>query len=229
MRLLLVEDDPRMAAFIAKGLREQSFAVDVAKDGAAALFQITEIEYDLVILDIMIPGKTGFEVCEKLRSKGIAVPVLMLTARDSVDDRLTGFECGADDYLTKPFDFQELLARIHALLRRPKTLRPEMLAAADLNLNTYSHKVVRAGRDISLTAKEYALLEYLMMHEGKLVTRTEIAEHVWDENYDPVSNLIDVYVRRLRRKMDEGFAKQLIHTRRGEGYIFSSTSEEDDV
>lgn len=224
-----MEDEPGIARFISKGLREQSFAVDVVGDGASALFQLAEIEYDLVILDIMIPEKDGFQVCEELRKRGMAVPILMLTARDSMDDRLAGFDCGADDYMTKPFEFQELLARVHALLRRAKTLRPKTLVAADLSLDTYSHKAIRAGAGISLTAKEYSLLEYLMMHQGKLVTRTEISEHVWDDNFDPVSNLIDVYIRRLRRKIDEGRGRQLIHTRRGEGYVFSAGIEAADA
>lgn len=229
MRILLVEDEPRVAHFIAKGLREQSYAVDIAADGEAALYQATSNEYALVILDVMLPLKDGFQVCKDMRTQGIKQPVLMLTARDGVDDRVRGLDCGADDYLGKPFDFKELLARIRALLRRREAFRPETVQVADLVVNTSSHTIARAGRPISLTAKEYSLLEFFILKAGKLVRRAEIAEHVWDENFDPFSNIIDVYVRRLRKKIDEGFAPPLIHTRRGEGYIFSADMEEGDV
>ena len=229
MRILLVEDEPRVAHFIARGLREQSYAVDVAADGEAALYQATSNDYALIILDIMLPLKNGFEVCRELRAQGIKRPVLMLTARDAVDDRVTGLDCGADDYLGKPVDFKELLARIRALLRRTKEFRPEIIEIADLVVNTSSHTITRAGRPISLTAKEYSLLEFFVMQAGRLVRRHEIAEHVWDENFDPFSNIIDVYVRRLRKKIDEGFKPPLIHTRRGEGYILSAELEEERV
>jgi two-component system copper resistance phosphate regulon response regulator CusR len=229
MRILLVEDEPRVAHFIAKGLREQSYAVDIAADGAEALYRAGSNDYALVILDVMLPLKDGFEVCKDMRAQGIKQPVLMLTARDAVDDRVRGLDCGADDYLGKPFDFKELLARIRALLRRQEVFRPEVVQLADLIVNTSSHTITRAGRIISLTAKEYSLLEFFMLRAGKVVRRTEIAEHVWDENFDPFSNIIDVYVRRLRVKIDEGFEPPLIHTRRGEGYIFSADLEEDHV
>lgn len=229
MRILLVEDEPRVAHFIAKGLREQSYAVDIAGDGEQALYQASSNEYELIILDVMLPLKNGFQVCKQMRASGIKQPVLMLTARDAVDDRVTGLDCGADDYLGKPFDFKELLARIRALLRRTKEFRPEIIQLADLVVNTSSHTITRAGRPISLTAKEYSLLEFFILRAGKLVRRDEIAEHVWDENFDPFSNVIDVYVRRLRKKIDEGFSPPLIHTRRGEGYILSVDLEEERV
>ncbi|MCI0485742.1 MAG: response regulator transcription factor [Blastocatellia bacterium] len=229
MRILLAEDEPRVARFIAKGLREQSYAVDLAPDGEEALYKASISEYDLIILDVMLPLKNGFHVCKELRDQSIRTPVLMLTARDAVEDRVIGLDFGADDYLCKPFDFKELLARVRALLRRAKELRPEILQAADLKLNTANHLVTRGDRKINLTAKEYALLEFFILREGKVVGRDEIAEHVWDENFDPFSNIIDVYVRRLRKKIDEGFDRPLIHTRRGEGYIFSADMEGDNV
>lgn len=229
MRILLSEDEPRVAHFIIKGLREQGYAVDNAGDGEEAIYKVCINEYDLIILDVMLPRKNGFEVCRELRRTGVKIPILMLTARDTIEDRVRGLDSGADDYLSKPFDFQELLARVRALLRRAKDLRPESLAVADLVLNPANHKVTRAGIDIRLTAKEYSLLEFFMLRQDKIVNRNEIAEHVWDENFDPFSNVIDVYVRRLRRKIDEGFDPTLIHTRRGEGYIFSANTESDNV
>lgn len=229
MRFLLVEDEPRVAHFIAKGLREQGYAVDVARDGEEALYKASISEYDLIILDVMLPRINGFQVCNDLRGMGIKAPLLILTARDSVEDRVRGLDSGADDYLCKPFDFTELLARVRALLRRTKELRPEILQVADLTLNTASHIVLRGEKNITLTAKEYSLLEFFMLREGKIVSRDEIAGHVWDENFDPFSNVIDVYVRRLRKKIDEGFNRPLIHTRRGEGYVFSADLESDNV
>jgi DNA-binding response OmpR family regulator len=214
-----------VARFIAKGTREQGYAVDIAGDGEEALYKASITEYDLIILDVMIPLKSGFEVCKEMRAQGIKQPVLMLTARDGVDDRVTGLDCGADDYLCKPFDFKELLARIRALLRRVKEVRPEKLQIADLTIDTAGHTVTRAGRSITLTAKEYSLLEFFVLRAGTLVGRGDIANHVWDENFDPFSNVIDVYVRRLRKKIDEGFSNPLIHTRRGEGYFFSADPE----
>jgi len=169
----------------------------------------------------MIPGRDGFQVCRDLRVSGIAVPVIMLTARDTVQDRITGLDSGADDYLPKPFDFGVLLARIRALLRRNKELRSDLLTVADLSLNTVDHTVTRGGKVIRLTAKEYALLELLMMHSGQILGRAQIAEHVWDEGFDPLSNIIDVYVKRLRKKVDHGSDRPLIHTRRSEGYLLS--------
>lgn len=222
MRILLVEDEPRVAGFIAKGLREQAYAVDIARDGGEALYLAGVNEYDLVILDVMLPVKDGYAVCREIRASRVRTPVLMLTARDAVEDRVRGLDCGADDYLTKPFDFQELLARLRALSRRSAEVRPETIQIADLALNTASHTAARAGKSIRLTAKEYALLEFLMLNPNRVVNREQIAQHVWDENFDPFSNIIDVYVRRLRAKIDQGFEPPLIHTRRGAGYILTA-------
>jgi two-component system copper resistance phosphate regulon response regulator CusR len=219
MRILLVEDEPRMANVIAKGLREQSYAVDVAQDGDAGLYQTSINDYDLIVLDVLLPRRDGFEVCRELRARGIDTPVLMLTARAAVDDRVNGFEAGADDYLTKPFSFRELLARIRALLRRDSHLRPDILEIGDLIIDSASHRVSRANLEVRLTAKEYALLEYLAQRAGQLVSRAEIAAHVWDDSFDPFSNAIEVYMNRLRKKIDDNHSLKLLHTRRGEGYI----------
>ncbi len=219
MRVLVVEDDPGVARFVVKGLREQSYAVDAVADGNDALYQAEINAYDVIILDVMIPGRNGFEVCRDLRKKGHRTPILMLTARDAVEDRITGLDRGADDYLVKPFEFRELLARLRALLRRPTDLRPAQISVADLTLDTGSQTAARAGRSIALTHKEYSLLEYLMRNSGRVIGRAEIAEHVWDETFDPFSNLIEVYVNRLRRKIDAGARVPLLHTRRGSGYL----------
>src|ERR1700730_14183788 len=225
MRLLLVEDDARIARVVAKGLREQAYAVDISGTGDDALYQAAINSYDLVILDVMIPGRNGFEVCHELRKAGQGIPILMLTARDAVEDRITGLDRGADDYLTKPFEFRELLARLRALLRRSTDLRPPQIVVGDLVLDTGAQTVTRGGRSIPLTAKEYALLEFLARHAGRVVGRAEIAEHVWDESFDPFSNLIEVYVNRVRRKIDTGPMKALLHTRRGAGYFFGLADE----
>ena len=222
MRILLVEDDPRIANFVAKGLREQAYAVDVAANGEAALYQASVNTYDLAILDVMIPAPDGFEVCRRLRQSGLRFPILMLTARDATDDRVHGLDTGADDYLTKPFEFRELLARLRALLRRSGELRPNRIAVEDLLLNPAGQTAARGGRQIPLTTKEYALLEYLARNAGRVVGREEISEHVWDETFDPFTNTIEVYVNRLRRKIDEPAAKPLIHTRRGAGYMLGT-------
>jgi two-component system copper resistance phosphate regulon response regulator CusR len=219
MRILLVEDDIRIAGFIAKGLRENAYAVDTVINGEEALFQALINEYDLIILDVMLPVKDGIAVCRELREKRVAAPVLMLTARDAVEDRINGLDSGADDYLTKPFAFDELLARLRALLRRNSEIRPPKIVVGDLEIDTVARRAWRSRREIHLTTKEYALLEYLARERGRVVGRSEIAEHVWDENFDAFSNLIEVYIKRLRAKVDEGFAAQLIHTRRGAGYI----------
>ncbi|MGE0884077.1 MAG: heavy metal response regulator transcription factor [Blastocatellales bacterium] len=229
MKILLVEDEPDVSRMLAKGLREQSYAVDTTADGRAASYQAQVNDYDLVILDVMLPGKDGFEVCSELRKSGLSVPVLMLTARDDVRDRITGLDSGADDYLIKPFDFHELLARIRALLRRERTLVPEIIEIADLLINTQSHEVMRAAASIELTAKEYALLEFLARRSGQVVSRSEIASHVWDENFDPFSNLIEVYIQRLRRKIDDGREPKLIRTLRGEGYKLALGTKRQDV
>jgi len=225
MRLLLVEDDARIARFVAKGLREQTYAVDVASTGEDALYQAAINTYDLVILDVMIPGRDGFEVCRELRKSGQRMPILMLTARDAVEDRITGLDHGADDYLTKPFEFRELLARLRALLRRSGEFRPAKITVADLVLDTGAQTVSRAGRNVALTAKEYALVEYLARNAGRVVGRAEIAEHVWDETFDPFSNLIEVYINRVRRKIDLDSAKPLLRTRRGAGYLLGSAAD----
>jgi two-component system copper resistance phosphate regulon response regulator CusR len=219
MRVLLVEDEPSAAHVLAKGLREQTYAVDVATDGETALFQAGTTDYDAVILDVMLPVKDGVAVCRTIRESGSLVPILMLTARDAVDARIEGLDCGADDYLVKPFDFGELLARLRALVRRGRLpLLPERLVIGPLTLDTRSRRVRLGGHDVSLTAKEYALLEYLARRAGDVVTRADISEHVWDDHYDPASNVVDVYVQRLRRKLDHGRSESMIRTRRGEGY-----------
>jgi two-component system, OmpR family, copper resistance phosphate regulon response regulator CusR len=229
VRILLVEDESSAARMLAKGLREQAYAVDVAPDGEDALYRLTINDYDLVILDVMLPHKDGFAVCREVRAAKSAVPVLMLTARDAVADRIAGLDTGADDYLIKPFDLHELLARVRALLRRGPILRKEILRVGDLSIETRARRARRAGRSIELTGKEYALLDYLARHADQVVGRAEIAEHVWDENFDPFSNLIEVYVQRLRRKIDHGHSRKLLRTVRGGGYMLSSEGTETDV
>jgi two-component system, OmpR family, copper resistance phosphate regulon response regulator CusR len=220
MRVLVVEDQKNVARVIAKGLREQSYAVDVARDGEEAIRFVELARYDIIILDLMLPKVDGFEVCRRIRAFDVQTPVLMLTARDDKPTRIEGLDTGADDYMTKPFDFDELLARMRALLRRGvREYRPPLLHIADLELDTNTHGVRRAGREIPLTAKEFALVEYLMRHPGKVVGRAEIAENVWDESFDPFSNTIEVYIARLRRKIDDQASVKLIHTRRGVGYV----------
>jgi two-component system copper resistance phosphate regulon response regulator CusR len=221
MRVLLAEDEPEMAAVIAKFLRENSFAVDVASDGEQALYLAEINEYDLVALDVRMPLKDGFSICRELRRASFRAPILMLTALDSAENVVTGLNYGADDYLTKPFDPRVLLARMQALLRRSRQIRPNVIQIADLTLNTLNHSASRQGREIQLTAKEYALLELLMLRPNQILGRATIAEHVWDDKFDPFSNIIDVYVNRLRKKIDQGHERPLIHTRRGEGYILS--------
>jgi two-component system copper resistance phosphate regulon response regulator CusR len=219
MRILLVEDEPSAAHVLAKGLREQTYAVDVAGDGDAAVFQVGTTDYDAVILDVMLPGRDGFAVCRTIRESGCAVPILMVTARDAVEARIEGLDCGADDYLVKPFDFGELLARLRALIRRgQQPLLPERLTIGPLAIDTRTRQVRIHNLDVLLTAKEYALLEYLVRRAGDVVSRADISEHVWDEHHDPVSNVVDVYVQRLRRKLDRPGTESLIRTRRGEGY-----------
>lgn len=219
MRVLLVEDDPALSRIIAAGLRGQAFAVDVAADGDDALYQMAITPYDAVVLDVMIPKRDGFAVCRELRRRGSTARILMLTARDTVADRVTGLDTGADDYLTKPFDFAELLARLRALLRRGPEMVPATLVIGDLELDTRAHTARRGVRPIALTTKEYALLEYMARNAGRVIGRAEISDHVWDDNYDPVSNLIESYINRLRRKVDPDGLPPLIHTRRGAGYL----------
>jgi two-component system copper resistance phosphate regulon response regulator CusR len=222
VRILLVEDELNAAKMLAKGLREDTYAVDVATDGEQALTQAYLNDYDLIILDIMLPGKDGFEVCHEIRASGSAVPILMLTARDAVEDRIEGLDAGADDYLAKPFDFDELLARVRALLRRRAALYPEVINVADLSINPRARQVSRGGKQIALTAKEYALIEYLARRANEVVSRADIATHVWDESFDPFSKVIEVFIQRLRRKIDGDQALKLIQTRRGEGYLLSA-------
>ena len=225
MRILVVEDEPDAARFLARGLREHAFAVDTAADGNSAIEKAHISTYDAIVLDLMLPDLDGLAVCRALREARIDVPVLMLTARGAVPDRIAGLNAGADDYLTKPFDFQELLARLRALLRRQPHLEDPILRVADLVIDTHHQRVTRAGRTISLTTREYGLLAYLAARHGAVTGRADIAEHVWDETYDPVSNLIEVYIQRLRRKIDDGFTTRLLHTRRGEGYQLAPEDE----
>ena len=226
MRVLLVEDEPHAAHVLAKGLREQTYAVDVAADGDSAVFQVATTDYDAVILDVMLPVRDGFAVCRTIRDSGCAVPILMVTARDAVESRIKGLDSGADDYLVKPFDFGELLARLRALIRRGRQpLLPERLTIGPLVLDTRGRRARVRNRAVSLTAKEYALLEYLARRAGDVVSRGDIAEHVWDEHYDPLSNVVDVYVQRLRRKLDAPGSPSLIRTRRGEGYELAADGD----
>jgi len=227
MRVLLVEDEPNAGYVLANGLREQAYAVDLATDGDAAIFQAGTTDYDAIILDVMLPLRDGFSVCRAIRDAGSLVPILMVTARDAVEARIEGLDCGADDYLVKPFNFGELLARLRALIRRGRhPLLPETLLLGALRLDTRSRRAWVADREVSLTAKEYALLEYFARRAGDVVSRADIAEHVWDEHYDPLSNVVDVYVQRLRRKLDQPGADSLIRTRRGEGYQLAVTAAE---
>ncbi len=224
MRILVVEDEKKISGFIQRGLKEEKYAVDVADDGEKGMYLADVNDYDLIVLDIMLPGKDGIFICRELRKRGDNTPVLKLTARDSVEDKVSGLDVGADDYLTKPFAFEEFLARVRALLRRQTEKKTTVLKVGDLELNQLTHQVKRAGQEIVLTNKEYALLQYLMVHAGQVVTRTMISEHVWNEDFDSFTNVIDVYVRYLRSKIDKGFPRELIHTLRGTGYMLSETS-----
>ncbi|HDS15901.1 MAG TPA: response regulator [Proteobacteria bacterium] len=219
MKVLVVEDEQKVANFLQKGLKEEQFVVDVAGDGPDGERMALENEYDLILLDVMLPGKDGVQVLEELRTRKVETPVIMLTAKDMVVDKLKGFEAGCDDYLAKPFSFEELLARIRAVLRRRSGTTGNVLNFADLTLDLISHKVIRGGNEIELTAKEYALMEYLMRNPNRVLTRTMITQHVWDYNFDSFTNVIDVYVNYLRNKVDRGFPQKLIHTVRGVGYI----------
>jgi heavy metal response regulator len=219
MRILVIEDEKKVSEFIKRGLKEEGYAVDVVSDGEDGLFQAIEIAYDLILLDIMLPRLDGISLCKKLREKNIQTPLIMLTARDSVKDKVTGLDSGADDYLTKPFSFEELLARIRSLMRKERNQKPTILQVADLGLDLVSHKVWRGKEEITLTTKEFALLEYFMRNSGSIITRTMISEHVWDINFDTFTNVIDVYVNYLRNKIDKGQSRKLIHTIRGRGYI----------
>jgi two-component system OmpR family response regulator len=218
VRVLLVEDDAKLARAVARGLRHEGYAVDVAADGDAALMQAAVYDYDAIVLDIMLPRRDGLGVCDALRERGCWAPVLMVTARGAIPDRVRGLDAGADDYLPKPFDFDELLARLRALLRRAPAERPARLEVGDLVVDPATHAVTRAGTPVELTAREFAVLEYLARHPGQAVTRTRLLDHVWDENYDGSTNVVDVYVGYLRRKLEQPFGRPLIRTLRGVGW-----------
>jgi len=219
MRVLVVEDEPKVASAVGRGLRRHGYAVDISADGADALSMATEYDYDAIVLDLMIPVMDGVDVCNELRARGRWAPVLMLTARGGVHDRIRGLDAGADDYLVKPFAFGELLARLRALIRGRIGERPAVLEAADIVVDPARHMVKRDGREIELSPREFALLEFLVHHAGEVVTRGQILEHVWDFGYNGISNVVNVYVGHLRRKLEEPFGRPLIHTVRGVGYV----------
>ena len=220
MRLLIVEDDRELAQILAQGFDEHHIDVVVADTIARGRERAALGTYEVILLDVLLPDGTGFELCASLRGRGITTPILMLTARDAVDDRVRGLEAGADDYLIKPFAFRELLARVRALARRRPAIAPQRVMLADLEVDLSTRRVARSGRSITLTAREFALLEFFARHEGVVVDRAAIAAHVWDDNHDPFTNVLEVLVRRLRRKIDDEFEPKLIHTIRGAGYRF---------
>ena len=225
MRILLIEDEKKVAEFVARGLRAERFAVDISGDGQSGWEMISAYSYDLVVLDLMLPGLSGTEVLRRIRRNNSQVPVLVLTARDGTDAKVENFEAGADDYLTKPFAFAELLVRVKALLRRGATDRSSVLRVGDLEVDRLAQQVRRAGKRIELTSKEYSLLEYLVAHAGRVLSRTMIIEHVWDESFEGLTNIVDVYVRHLRSKVDAAHACKLIRTVRGVGYCVSDEPE----
>ena len=225
MRLLLIEDERKVADVVARGLRAERFAVDVTYDGDTGWQMATCVDYDLLILDLMLPGLSGTELLRRLRRKGGEARVLVLTARDATKDKVENFEAGADDYLTKPFAFAELLVRVKALLRRPPVVHDHMLRVADLEIDRLSQQVKRARKRIELTSKEYVLLEYLASHADRVLPRTMIIEHVWDESFEGLTNIVDVYVRHLREKIDEPYERKLLRTVRGVGYCLSDVNE----
>ena len=226
MRILVAEDDALLAQSLAATLRENAYAVDVAADGATAELQAILNDYDAIVLDVALPRRSGLEVARALRARGVLAPILMLTARDTVRDKVAGLDAGADDYLTKPFELDELLARIRAILRRGHTVLPELITVADLTVDTRSRTARRAGRAIALTAREFAMLEFLARHAGEVVSRADITAHVWDENHDPFSNALEVYVGRVRRKINAGSDRPLLHTRRGAGYMLADLGDQ---
>jgi DNA-binding response OmpR family regulator len=221
MRILVVEDDRKVASFVEKGLREDGYSVDVAHDGTEGSVMAHVHDYDLLILDVMLPGKTGYDILNELRREQSSVPVLLLTARDANEDVVRGLDAGADDYLTKPFSFEVLLARVRALVRRGGAKRLERLRYDDVELDRLQHTAHRGGRDLRLTAKEFQLLEYFLLHPEEVVRRTHLLEKVWDLHFDPMSNVVDVHVAKLRRKLKAGGENALIHTMRGVGYILN--------
>ncbi|MEP7381357.1 MAG: response regulator transcription factor [Gemmatimonadota bacterium] len=220
MRLLLVEDDARLADLLVRSLREEGYAVDLVGDGESAIVEAAVNPYDVVVLDVQLPKRSGFEVCAEIRRRRNRVPILMLTSRDAVTDRVAGLDAGADDYLTKPFDLTELHARVRALLRRMPELMPQVVTVGDLTVDLGAQRAERGGRVLALTTKEYVLLEYLARNAGRVIGRAELVEHVWDENHDPFNNALEVFINRLRKKLDDG-GPLLIHTRRGAGYLLA--------
>jgi two-component system copper resistance phosphate regulon response regulator CusR len=226
VRLLVVEDDVRLADLLARSLREAGYAVDIARDGESAVTQVAVNDYDAMVLDVALPRKDGFAVAREVRGRGKALPILMLTARDAVRDRVAGLDAGADDYLTKPFDLQELHARVRALLRRMPEMAPSVLTVGDLVVDVAAQSASRGGQALTLTTKEYVLLEYLARNAGRVVSRADLVAHVWDENHDPLTNAVEVYINRLRKKVDAGRAP-LIHTRRGSGYVLTDAADAD--
>jgi heavy metal response regulator len=229
MRILLVEDERKVADFIKKGLTEEGYAVDCAADGKEGMFMAEESNYDLIVLDILLPQFDGFQICRSLREKGISSRIIMLTAMDSTEDKIKGLDTGADDYLTKPFSFEELLARIRALLRRGQSGTQAKLEVADLTLDPRTRQVIRAGKEIKLSNKEYAILEYFMRNPGRVLTRTLLSEHVWNYDFESYTNVVDVYVNYLRNKIDRDFKPKLIHTVRGVGYVLEVRESSDDL
>jgi heavy metal response regulator len=218
MRILVVEDEKKIADFIKRGLKEEGYAVDVAYEGEEGQFLASTNSYDLILLDLMLPKIDGLTICANLKKEGRLTPIIMVTAKDTVEDKVAGLNLGADDYITKPFAFEELLARVRAVLRK-KDKTPNRLQTGDLSLDLLTHKVTRASKEIALTSKEYTLLEYLMRNAGKVVTRTMISEHVWDADFDTFTNVIDVYINYLRKKIDAGRKNKMIQTIRGRGYM----------
>lgn len=223
MHILVVEDEKKVASFIQRGLEAEHYSVDVAFDGEAGLARLFDGEYDLAIFDIMLPKRDGLSVLREVRKQGVQVPILLLTARDTLADKVSGLDQGADDYLTKPFAFEELLARVRALLRRGTPTQPTILTVADVSLDPVSRQVTRAGRKIDLTAKEFALLEFFLRNPGRVLSRALIAQHVWGVDFDTFTNVIDVYVKYLRKKIDTDFEPKLIHTIRGAGYVLKES------
>ena len=223
MKILVVEDEKKVASFLKKGLEQEYYSVDVAFDGKEGLNYIFSNEYDLIILDIMLPFMDGISLLKKIRKEKIGTPILMLTAKDTVDDKVTGLDSGADDYLAKPFAFEELLARIRALMRRKEESKSLILSVDNLSLDTQTHKVMRGGKEIILTPKEYSILEYLLRNKNNVVSRMKLTDHVYEYHFDPDTTVIDVYINKLRNKIDKDFKQQLLHTIRGIGYMIKDT------